>query len=190
MYTNNKRIARLLVVGITMNLCLFSCAYFFDLPLWLDTTGTIFVSCILGSPVGFIVAIVNNLLQAFFFYGEQSLFFYFVSLITAYVTGNVMKRLKNRTIIKWIVLTLVLMLVEGFLAVIITFITTKGIPANSWSIYLYQVFNQKGWNRIISTTISVLAIKLPDVIVTNLIVIVAINLMPSNIVNDDTVILQ
>jgi len=164
LYTERKRILTVIIISILMNLSLFLVAYYFKLPLWLDTTGTIYASIILGAPAGFVVAIVNNLLQAFFFYGSESLSFYIVSALTAFVTGFVMKNRKNKKA-RWIILMLSLLFVCTCVAVGITFIANKGVPADYWGSMIYWALVGKGFAPWICTMISVSSIKFGDIIV-------------------------
>lgn len=87
-------------------------------------------------------------------------------------------------------MTLALMIVESALAVLITFLANKGVPANYWSNHIYQKLLSNGSDRILATTISVIAIKLPDVIISVLIVIFAIKITPAKIKNTDKVIMK
>ena len=128
MYTERKRILLIMAISAVMNFSLFIIAYYFKLPLWLDTTGTIYAAVLLGAPAGFVVAITNNLIQAFGFYGADSLLFYIVSALTAFVTGYIMKN-KNRSILKWLLLTVSLFAACSLASIIVTLITTEGIPA-------------------------------------------------------------
>ena len=190
MFTNNKRIIRLILAATFMNLGLFSLAYFLNLPLWLDTTGTLYISCILGAPVGFLVAIINNIVEALFFYGGQSIFYYFVSLLTAYVAGKLYKKYIDTRVKKWFMITIFLILLEGCSAVIITFCVDAGYPSNYWSMMIYQKVINHGYDRIIATIISVLAIKIPDIIITTFIVIFATYLTPKKYRTKDFIILR
>ena len=47
MFTNTKRKILLILISICMNVGLFSVVYFFNLPFWMDTVGTVYVSCLL-----------------------------------------------------------------------------------------------------------------------------------------------
>lgn len=190
MFTNNKRIIHLLIISVIMNLGLFAVCYYLNLPLWLDTTGTVYISCILGAPIGFLVAIINNASQAMFFYGKQAIFFYFVSLLTAYTAGFTFRKYKGSKIKKWIVMTLLLLILEGVSAVLITFSANGGIPSNYWSNRIYYSLLSVGHSPIVSTVISVLTIKIPDVIVSTAIVAAAIRLTPRRYKTTDTIILQ
>lgn len=161
-----------------------------NLPLWLDTTGTIYIACVLGAPAGFIVAIVNNVTEAIFFYGDQSLFFYFVSLLTAFIAGWIAKKFKDYPIRRWLAMSIILVFVEGFFAVVITFLANNGIPSNYWSKYIYDYIIEKNISSIKATIISVLMIKIPDILVTNMIVILVLKCTPKKLKDTKMIILD
>lgn len=190
MFTNRKRIIRLLIISVLMNFGLFAAAYCFNLPLWLDTTGTIYISAILGAPVGFLAAIINNSTQAILFYGSESLPFYFVSLLTAYIVGLIGKKYRNQNLKKWLYLTAILILVDSLAAVGITFLVSGGVPSNYWSKIIYDTMtaaDSAGW---IATSVSVLAIKIPDVLVSVAIAATALRLTPRRLKTKDEIILK
>lgn len=178
MFTERKRVLYLLLISILMNLGLFCISYFLNLPLWLDTTGTVYISCLLGASLGYIAAIINNIFEAVFFYGEDSLLFYLVSLITALVTGIIMSKYNKTRVKKWLILAGMLIIASGLSAVAITFIVNQGVPSNELSKQLYDYFRQNNYSHFLATSFAVLAIKIPDIIVTVLLVIIAIRVTP------------
>lgn len=190
MFTNNKRILRLMIISVLLNSILFTISYILNLPLWLDTTGTIYVSCILGAPAGFIVAIINNVAEAIFFYGDQSLFFYFVSLFTAFISGWIAKKYNHSKVKKWIYMLIILILVVGFFSVVITFLANGGVPSNYWSKYIYDYMMDKNIKSVSATIVAVLAIKIPDIIVTIAIVMFALRCTPKKLKDTNIIILD
>ena len=183
MFTNRKRVTITIVISALMNLVLFLCTHFLKLPLWLDTTGTIYAALILGFPAGIIVAIINNVVQALFFYGLESLQFYLVSALTALVTGLVMSRFAHRPIFKWFFLTSALWALSNSLAIVLTFIVYNGIPADHWGNLLYYQFIKivQPW---LATVISVGIVKTLDIIVSVALVAVAVLLTPNALKTD------
>ena len=190
LFTERIRIARLIIISLLMNTILFLLAYFLNLPLWLDTTGTIYISCIIGFPAGFLVSIIINITESIWIYGESSLLFYFVSLLTALASGKIYEKYKNTKIKKWLLMLICLILVDCTLAVAITFVTSDGIPSNYWSWYLYTIIMEQGVNNIIATFISVSSVKCLDLIVTLLIVAIAIRVTPDKLKTRKYVLLK
>lgn len=189
MYTEGKRVVILIAVASLMNLLLFLTAYCFNLPLWMDTTGTIYAALILGFPAGFIVAIINNVTQALFFYGLESLQFYLVSALTALVTGIIMTRFAHRPVLKWFILTGGLWVLSSSLAVILTFVAYNGIPADYWGNYLYHFFLTH-ITPVQATVLSVGLVKTLDVLVSVGLVVAAWHLTPRAIRENNVTIKQ
>lgn len=188
MFTNTKRVCIILVISVCLNFTLFTAAYLLRLPLWLDTTGTIYVSALLGFPTGFIAAIINNVVQALFFYGSDSLFFYFVSALTAFISGQVFARMKGKRIKRWLTLILCLVIFDTIAAVLITFGVNHGIPSDYWGTYLYHYFIGSGIPSAGATILAVSTIKIPDVILSVFLVMLAYRLTPDKIRNEKTAI--
>lgn len=180
LYTEKKRTFFIMATSIVMNFSMFIIAYYLKLPLWLDTTGTIYAAVLLGAPAGFVVAIINNLIQAFGFYGNDSLLFYIVSALTAFVTGYIMKN-KKRNVLRWLMLAMCLLAMCSFASIIITLITTEGIPADYWGTMIYKAMMEKGVIPVLCTATSVSLVKFLDIVVSLLIVALSIFLTPKAI---------
>lgn len=189
MFTNRKRVTMLIAIAALMNLLLFLCAYFLNLPLWLDTTGTIYAALILGFPAGFIVAIINNVIQALFFYGMESLRFYLVSALTALITGIIMSQFAHRPILKWFLLTLSLWVLSTTLAIFLTFIAYNGVPADYWGKLLYHQLREitTPWQ---ATVLSVGSVKTLDILVSIAFAAIAWRLTPKALRTDKVAVKQ
>ena len=180
MYTEKKRIFLIMIISAIMNFSLFILAHYCKLPLWLDTTGTIYAAVLLGAPAGFVVAIANNLIQAFGFYGADSLLFYIVSALTAFVTGYTMKN-KKPNVKRWLLLYVRLFITCCLASIILTFITTDGIPADYWGFTIYNTLVNKNVSPALCTMLSVSLVKTLDVLVSLLFVILSVFLTPKAI---------
>ena len=190
LFTERIRVTRLVIIALLMNTILFLISYFFNLPLWLDTTGTIYISCIIGFPAGFLVAILMNANEAVWIYGESSLLFYFVSLLTALTAGKIYDTFKHTWLKKWLLMFVALLIVDCGSAILITIITSDGIPSNYWSNWVYHCLYSRGYSNIISTCISVSAVKFLDLIVTLFIVSIAIRITPVKLKTKNVVLLE
>ena len=183
MYTEKKRTTIIMATAIIMNLALFLSAYYFKLPLWLDTTGTIYAAVLLGAPAGFVVAIANNLIQAFGFYGADSLLFYIVSALTAFTAGSVMKD-KKRSVLRWVLLAVYLFAICSVSSIILTFITTDGVPADYWGSTLYGLLLANGVAPAFSTMLSVAVVKILDVLISLAVVVLSVAITPKAVKTD------
>ena len=100
MLTDKKRKTIIFLIAVMQNLVFFVVSYFTKLPLWLDTTGTIYISILLGYQFGFCVGLINSLFSALFFYGYHSIIFYLVSFSVAILSDVIYHRINKRK--KWI----------------------------------------------------------------------------------------
>ena len=190
LFTEKKRTISLIIISVLMNSILFLIAHYLNLPLWLDTTGTIYISCIIGFPAGFLVAIILNIPESIWIYGNHSLLFYFVSLLTALTAGKVYSKYKNTKLKKWIIMLLLLTVVGCGSAIIITFIVSGGVPSNYWSAYLYQHLIAAGLNKFISSCLAVSAVKCLDIAASVLIVALAIKITPVKLKTKKVVLME
>ncbi len=181
MFTNRTRTVYLITISIILNTVLFLIGYYLNLPLWLDTTGTIYISYLLGFPAGFLVAIFNSIFQAIFFYGKDSLAFYFVSGATAFTTSLILKKNKDRKLLKWLILMACLIVISGSVAVVITFLANDMIPANTISFNLYFKLLAYGINNVLSSIIAVMAVKIPDIVVSVICCLIAVFFTPKRL---------
>ena len=82
----------MILIACSMNAMLSILVYFFKLPMWLDTVGTIYISIIMGSSFGFCTGLVNNIVFSGFLYGYNSMSYYFVSYLVALIAGKYSKK--------------------------------------------------------------------------------------------------
>lgn len=154
--------------------------------MWLDTTGTIYISIVLGFPYGLCVGLINSMISALFFYGYQSMIYYFVSFAVAFSADYVVRRVRKKYI--WIKLWTVVCVAGSFVAVLLTFFADRGIPADYWSRQLYEYLAASGFHPYLSTALSVTTIKIIDTLLTVIIVAAFIKLTPSKLKSDEYVI--
>lgn len=178
MFTEKKRCARLSVIAVLMNLLCFLTAYYLRLPMWLDMTGTIYISIILDFHYGFVAGLLNSAISSIFFYGTNSLGYYVVSLLVALTVGVITQRLKDCGAGKWLILFWVVFLVGSFANVILTFLLSAGTPSEYWTNNLYRSGMEHGLPAALSTAISVTLVKLIDSFVSMLIVATVYYLTP------------
>ena len=190
MFTDKKRKLRLLIIASVMNTGLFSLSYYLHWPLWLDTTGTIYISCLLGAPLGYLAAIINNVFEAVFFMGEKSLLFYLVSMVTAFLTGNLVGKQLRIKMTRWLTLIFVLIIVDSIVAVLITFAVNGGVPSNDHSLLIYNKMINGGMGTFLSTVMAVMIIKIPDVVISVALVVLFISVTPNRLKTTKHIILD
>ncbi len=83
-----------MLLGIGLNISLSYVMHLFSLPMFMDTTGTIVVSCLAGVFPGIITALASNFLS--FFFNEHSAYFSILNVLIAIVTVHFSKNGKLR----------------------------------------------------------------------------------------------
>jgi len=188
MLTRKKRTVHLFIVATIMNLCLFLIAYFLKLPLWLDTTGTIYITLFFGFPAGFLIGLINNTILSLFFYGFDSIVYYLVSIAVALTAHICIKRSKGIGIKLAFTLILFIFIVSIFFVIPLTFRVDNGVPSDYWGHLLYEIMIQNHFISVWATILAVVGIKLLDVIITITIVMSAYKLTPSKLKDSSHVI--
>lgn len=188
MFTNTKRAVVVCLVGVLLNECLSLIARLLNLPMWLDTTGTIYSSILLGFPYGFLVGLVNNLFWTIFTDGYNSFAYYIVSLAIAYASSKLAYPSKKITPLTFLKLFLILSLLGSALSSLTAFIVDNGIPTDYWSRYLMIDFISFGSNSTIACVIGITIIKVIDTLFSLLIVLVALKCTPLKYRDDEFVL--
>jgi energy-coupling factor transport system substrate-specific component len=192
MLTRRRRTVTIFLVSVALNLFLFLLAHFLKLPLWLDTTGTIYITLLLGFPGGFLVGLINNVILSLFFYGFNSISYYVVSAAIAFVAGICVKRrLKNQKALNssfLCFLSIPVFLLSIGTAIPITLLVDNGIPSDYWGKYLFFAFSDKGLHTLLATALSTKMVKLLDVIVSMTIVMAAFKFTPKHYKCDEYLI--
>ena len=114
------------------------------------------------------------------YYRADSLLFYIVSALTAFVTGYTMKN-KKPNVKRWLLLYVRLFITCCLASIILTFITTEGIPADYWGFTIYNTLVNKNVSPALCTMLSVSLVKTLDVLVSLLFVILSVFLTPKAI---------
>ena len=192
MLTKRKKTLTLFIVSAFLNLFLFLFAYFLKLPMWLDTTGTIYITLLLDFPAGFLVGLINNVILSLFFYGFDSISYYLVSATLAFGTSLYLKyRVKRGKPLNFTFafsLLSIIFFISICLAIPLTLLVDKGIPSDYWGQQLYATFVSNNMNSIVSTALSTSMIKLIDVIATIAIVMLALRITPKRFKNEEYLI--
>ena len=186
MLTDKKRKTIIFLIAVMQNLVFFVVSYFTKLPLWLDTTGTIYISILLGYQFGFCVGLINSLFSALFFYGYHSIIFYLVSFSVAILSDVIYHHINKRK--KWIVMYFALSFAGGLCASLLTLIFDNGIPADYWTRNWYNYLLVLKVIPFFSTVISILAMKSLDTLISLLLVGLSIKLTPKRIKTDKCII--
>lgn len=190
MLTKKKRSLLIIIVGALMNASMFTISYELHLPLWLDTTGTIYTTIILGFPAGFLVGLINNIFLFIFFYRKNSLFFYIVSAGIAFVSSFFVKKTNKISIKNIFVLILLLYLTSLILCVPLTYVLNDGVPTDYWSQFLFFYFRETlNYSAFLSTCLSIILIKALDVTISVFISFIFYCKTPNKIKDEENIII-
>jgi len=190
MMTDKKRKLYIFGISIIMNLVFFLAAYILKLPMWLDTTGTIYISLLLYFPAGFVVGLINNIILSLFFYGFNSIYYYVISAAVALITSVCVKKYGTHRVRFLFVLFCSVYITSILLLIPLTIFVDNGVPSDYWGNYWYLHFIGIGINQYISTVLVVCLIKLIDVIFAIFFVCSVYKITPLKIRKSDHVILR
>lgn len=178
LFTERKRAILVCVVAITINLICSAVVRCLNLPLWLDTTGTVYAAMVLGFPYGFVVGLVNNAFWTIVTHGHNSFAFYIVSMAAALIAAKVSPTPAKMTGRVFAELLLFLFLVSALLAFATTLFVSNGISSDFWGQWLMYYFEGNGMNPICALMFSIAGIKLLDTAVTLIAVSIVLKLTP------------
>lgn len=173
------RYAVVMAIGVLMNLLLNVLAQMLNLPLWLDTTGTIFVSLALEPAAGLLVGLVNNLILSIAEFGTGSLLYYSVSAAIALIAGLLMKKGGKITIGRIIISAAIMLTVSTLFAGTTDIILDMGAPPSTyWENYYYGIFTGINLPHTLSYYLSEFVVKLYDTLASIAIALVAYFMVP------------
>ncbi len=145
--------ARFIVAGIAINF--FLCLFFSELwqPLWLDTTGTAIVACMLDPAAAIIVSFVDNLIIAIYQNNPQSLLYFSESALVALVYAFMYRRADDgkvplRNALK---VLFVIILSESAISFVLTLWLSKGVFMTPYQEGYRVFFTEQGVNYYLAT---------------------------------------
>lgn len=157
-----------------LNGLLYSLASFMNLPMWLDTTGTILAAVILEPAAGVIVGLINNFSLSVISYGSSALIYFLTSATIAVLAGFLCRKngklklylLPKAAAFAWFCGSLV--------NTVILFFRSNGVPANYWEFSMYNNLLNLNLPNFLATFISIAIIKLFDITIAFLITFIFI----------------
>lgn len=163
-----KYILALLICSV-LNEVLYLLANFLNLPMWLDTTGTVLAAVVLEPAAGVIVGLINNFSLSVIAYGSSEIVYFLTSATIAVLAGFLCRKngklklslLPKAAAFTWFGSSLVNSLILIF--------KSHGLPAKSSEILIYNKFISLNLPYFFATFISVGAIKILDILLAFLI---------------------
>ncbi|MFC7395498.1 ECF transporter S component [Scopulibacillus cellulosilyticus] len=164
----------LIPVAIAINIVGGQLVNLLKLPVFLDTIGTILISCIAGPWVGAVTGILSNAINAIF--APQLFPYAFVSVCIAVVAGYLAKGKMFTTLVKTVISSLIIVLTAIISSLPITVFIFGGASGGGSSL-VTSAFLAMGHSLIQSVLTSSLITELADKIISCIIVFLIIRSM-------------
>lgn len=138
------RYLAVMAISVAVNCSLLFVCRTYNLPMWLDSMGTVFASVMLEPCAGIIVGFVTNCLETYTFY-ESAIMYFLTSAVIAIVPGLLLRtrkgELKKHMFLPAMVLTTAS---SSITATVLTLIINKGYQGNYWEERFSEMLRQLG----------------------------------------------
>lgn len=163
MKENKRKYITVMVIGLVLNIGLYSIAHFYHLPVWMDTIGTCYVAVLLEPAAGVLIGFLMNFYQAVFIYNYTSII-YFISSAAAAVVAGVCMRKAGRHCWRRLPLTVLLVIVVNTaVSSILTIWRGGGVSDSAWEHYfMKQAMEEWGFSMIPACIWGTFVLKLLD----------------------------
>ncbi len=184
-YSQSKRIKNrinlilFVFVGIALNILPSIIRYFFNLPLWLDTAGTIMVAAVAGFFPGVLTAVATSIIITI--YVSNSVYYTLVGVLIA-ITATILapggRFLKKRMVLLFI---LIIALYGGILGTVIEWalIGGSGYPAVEETSKILA--ESTGIDVFFSTIVVDIVLNIADKLITTVIAIILMNVISDRV---------
>ncbi|MEG0125833.1 MAG: hypothetical protein RR816_07095 [Clostridia bacterium] len=160
----------LMTLGVLLNTGFHALAEAFNLPMWLDFTGTALCALLLEPAAGLLVALANNFLLAIEFGSPRFILYYAVGASIALIIGLTMRK-QGKLCLNRIPLTaLLLVVICSALSTALTFWLAGGVTGSHWEQYFCQWFSAKGFPYWLALYFGVACVKVLGVAITTVLV--------------------
>lgn len=179
--TNKKRYLIVMLISVVFNTVFYLVAHFFHLPVWLDMQGTAFAAMILEPTAGILVGLVNNFIEAIFFYDVTTIMYFLVSASVALVVGLMIKKDGKISIKRIIPVMLLVIVVTTILSTLLDYWISGGVPDSKWELYFYNMAMGKGVPHILSTAFGAFVLKIGDVVISTVLITLLYWILPKSL---------
>ena len=185
MSNKTKRYTIVMVISVIFNMGFYFIAHFEHLPVWMDLQGTALAALVLEPAAGLIVGLINNFIEAIFFYDASSLIFYGTSAIVALIVGLYLKK-DGKVIGKRIIPTMFyVLLATSLLTTLLTVWRSGGVSDSGWERHFYDVATSFGAPKILADFFGIFVLKLFDVIAGTLLIAMVYGILPKKLKSDE-----
>jgi len=161
-----RRYTIVMILGIGINQALSYLATTLQLPLWLDTVGTVLTALILQPAAGLLVGLADNFYLSLVHGDSGQIFYYCISATMALIAGLYLKkngRIQGKQIVPAIILAIVS---STTLSVLISLMRTETIINVAAEQHFMQIALAMGIPPLLSAIFGILVIKTYDVLAT------------------------
>lgn len=179
---NRTRYLIVMAFSAVLNIALYSLASYYNLPVWMDITGTAFAALVLEPATGLLVGLANNFYLALFIFDQTTLIYYVVSAAAALIVGILMKK-RGKIRRQRIFPTLLLVIAaSAVLSTAVTVWRDGGIPTADWEIHFYNIAVQYLYApRIAACFFGIFIMKIFDTMAVATIVAILYAVMPKKL---------
>lgn len=182
-----KRYLIVMAISVALNEILSFAIEPLNLPLWLDMVGTALAALVLEPTAGLFVGYINNFFIAVFRYDASSIIYFAVSASVALLVGLLLKDKKKITFKKILTTLCLVILVTSCISCILTMWRSGGVSNLEWEAYFYNMAAQAGMPVIISCFFGAFIVKIPDMIVSAIILAMVYKLLPKKWKEDQNI---
>lgn len=182
-----KRYTIVMIIGVLLNEILAFAIAPLNLPLWLDMAGTALVAIVLEPSAAIIVAFINNFLLSVFQYDASSIIYLGLGASVAILCGVMLGDTKKITLRKALKCLIYVILITSILTAVLTMWRHNGISDLAWEKHFFDMGTSMGMPRIIACGFGALIVKIPDMIVSAIIVFLAYHILPKSLKNKEEI---
>ena len=164
----------LIPVAVAINFTGFTIAKMLNVPLFLDSIGTVFISLLAGPWVGSVAAIITSVITGGL--APENLAFIPVGILIAVVMGTLTRFKMKNYIVKIVVCTLILAIVSISSSTLITILMYGGITPNATGV-LTSFFVKQGISLKVAATLSNFISEIGDKVITVVIAMLIVKSM-------------
>ncbi len=149
-----------IAIAVAANLIGFFGARTLNLPLWLDTIGTMMIAIAYGPLAGAIAALLSS---SFIIISlGLPLPIYFIGLFVSSIIGFMFPRKREHDLFNIVTLAMIVALATSLLSFPINIIFNNGYPGNLWGDQLYMMISKNVSSKEVCAYMSVAFIDFPD----------------------------
>ena len=167
-----------IIISMLLNVVLTYITRHYEIPIYLDSIGTIFISFLCNSFAGILTAVITNLICSFF--SSDYMYFSLIGVLIAIVSAWFIRREKHKKKVNYIWLIFLLAFISGTLGTLIQWILLGKLEFDSVSELAKMLAGNKSSLYFISSDILLFGINVIDKGMSVVIAMIAFSLIPSD----------